>query len=73
VRFFIFFYVFQTRLKQGNGFVCITTEGCFPNNNSDVKPAVINQIPFEVTASDVCVTSWKEMSESDYRDFVAPK
>lgn len=70
MRFFIFFYTFQTKTKTGNGSVWLERMESFPSNDFIKECAADGSI---FNSSNVVVTGWKEMQEDDFYNFTGTK
>ena len=66
MRFFVFFYTFNTLTKTGNGSSWLTFENGFPSNKYICDTASNGQV---FTSDEMALTGWNELSESDFNDF----
>jgi hypothetical protein len=67
MRYFIFFFSFNSSTKHGNGSVWLKNLDEFPSNQFIKEQASKGQ---EFNERDVAVTGWKELNKDDFFNFV---
>lgn len=72
MRYFVFFYSFQTETKQGGGSVWLPMQDKFPSNR-EIKECAERTGGEIFKSSDTTVTGWEEMTAEDFYNFTEMK